>query len=282
VAALPAELLAFDTSRGGDENRAGLVEQPVRLRLAQPIRPRRVEAIEHALVVEEAKSILGSAFRAEEEQRQLVGRQQLVLVERERDRAVAFGQVTSQLEDALGAHAHGARARSATAFRIRQWSRPSLSGSLRAREPARVADSRRLRRSVARRRKRWPTRRRNRRRKRSRRQLLSASLGVANDRAVASASTRSREQQIRKERDRFVALFVAQRLQLSGLQHHAGVAGSAVACSSKSFVQRHSLKSITAPSPAPTHRSWSNALSRGLSEHHGGFPVEDHPQRKVL
>jgi hypothetical protein len=67
--------------------------------------PRRVEAVEDALVVEEAQPILCPAPGAEEQQRQLIGGQQPVLVERERDRAVALGQVTRQLEDALGAHA---------------------------------------------------------------------------------------------------------------------------------------------------------------------------------
>jgi hypothetical protein len=82
----------------------------VRLRLTQPVRPRWVEAVEHALVVQEAQPILCSAFGAEEQQRQLVGGEQLVLVKRERDRAVALSEMTCQLEDALGAHAHRARA----------------------------------------------------------------------------------------------------------------------------------------------------------------------------
>jgi hypothetical protein len=169
VAALPAELLALHTERGAHENRAGLVQQPMRLRLPQPVRARRVEAVEHALVVEEAQTVLGSAFRAEEQQRQLVGGEQLVLIQRERDRAVALGQVPSQLEDALAAHAHRARARSATTTRLRQPSDPSLSGSPQPRKPACLARLPRIGDCWSRRRKRHPTRQRRRRRKRSRR-----------------------------------------------------------------------------------------------------------------
>jgi hypothetical protein len=69
VAALPAELLALLPQRSADEDRARLVKQPVRLRPAKPIRPRRIEAIEHALAVEEAQPVLGSAFGAKKEQR---------------------------------------------------------------------------------------------------------------------------------------------------------------------------------------------------------------------
>jgi hypothetical protein len=125
VAAQPAEPLPLQAERGGDEDRAGLVQEPVRLRLAEPVRALRVEAVEHPLVVEEAQPILRSASGAEEQRRQLVGGEQLVLVERERDRAVALGQMTCQFEDALGAHAQRARARSAAPVRIRQSNGPS-------------------------------------------------------------------------------------------------------------------------------------------------------------
>ena len=105
VAPLPAELLALDVVHGGDQERAGLVEQPVRLRLTRAERRRRVEAIEHAVAVEEEQPVLGSAPRREEEQLQLIGRQHPVPVQVERDLPVALGQMPRQLEQPLRAHA---------------------------------------------------------------------------------------------------------------------------------------------------------------------------------
>jgi hypothetical protein len=58
VAALPAEPLALHAEHGGDEVGAGLVEQPVRLRLASAEARGRVEAIEHPLPVEEEQPVL--------------------------------------------------------------------------------------------------------------------------------------------------------------------------------------------------------------------------------
>jgi hypothetical protein len=78
VAALPAELLAFDAELRGDQDRARLVEQPVRLWLAVAERCGRVEAVEHAMAVEEQQPILRATRRREEQQRQLIGRQQLL------------------------------------------------------------------------------------------------------------------------------------------------------------------------------------------------------------
>ena len=229
VAALPTKLLTLLAQRSADEDRASLVQQPVRLRLAQPIRPWRVEAIEHALVVEEAQPVLGSAFGAEKEQRQLVGGEQLVLIQRERDRAVALRQVPSQLEDALAAHAQRARARSATTNRLRQTRNPSLSGSQQARKPARRAGLRCFGRRRARQRKRHPTRQPKRPRKRSRRPTALTSLNHRGQRAAAVIPpTHSCEQQLSKQRNRVGALLVTQRLQPRRQQHSVGATASAV------------------------------------------------------
>jgi hypothetical protein len=73
VASPPVEVTAIDAEAGGHQVGAGLVEQPVRLRLAGVELRRRVEAIEHALPIQEQQTVLGSTLRAEEEQRQLIG-----------------------------------------------------------------------------------------------------------------------------------------------------------------------------------------------------------------
>ncbi len=121
VAPLPAELLALEVVHGGDQERAGLVEQPVRLRLTRAERRRRVEAIEHAVAVEEEQPVLGSPSRREEEQLQLIGRQHPVPVQVERDLPVALGQMPRQLEQPLRAHAERPRL-------VRTRTCPSLSG----------------------------------------------------------------------------------------------------------------------------------------------------------
>ena len=82
---------------------ASLVEQPVRLRFSGAERRRRIEAIEHALPVEEQQAVLRPSPRAEEQERQLVGGQQLLVVQGERDLPVALGQMPRQLEGVLGA-----------------------------------------------------------------------------------------------------------------------------------------------------------------------------------
>jgi hypothetical protein len=74
VAPLPSELLTLHPEHGGDEQRARLVEQPVRLRLAGAEARGRVEAIDHALAVEEDQPILRTTLRREEQQRQLIRR----------------------------------------------------------------------------------------------------------------------------------------------------------------------------------------------------------------
>ena len=108
VAGLPAEALALHAERGGDEMRTGFVEQPVRLWLAGAERRGRVEAIEHAPSVEEEQLVLGPPLRGEEEECQLIGRQQLLLVEAERDLPIALCHVSGELGQALRAHARSA------------------------------------------------------------------------------------------------------------------------------------------------------------------------------
>jgi hypothetical protein len=102
---------AVEGEAGGHQVGAGIVEQPVRLRLAG-LEPRRwVEAVEHALPVQEQQPILRSTLRREEQQRQLVGGENLLVVQAERDLPVALGQMPGQLEDAVGADAPSARQR---------------------------------------------------------------------------------------------------------------------------------------------------------------------------
>ncbi|HZO95944.1 MAG TPA: hypothetical protein VFB42_01080 [Gaiellaceae bacterium] len=93
IAPLPAELLSLHAEDRGDDDRAGLVEQPVRLRLTSAEGRGRVEAVEESVAVEEEQSVLRATLRREEEQLELVGRQQLMVVEAEHDLAVALGQV---------------------------------------------------------------------------------------------------------------------------------------------------------------------------------------------
>ena len=88
--------------------RTGFVEQPVRLWLAGAERRGPVEAIEHAPSVEEEHPVLGPPLRGEEEGCQLIGRQQLLLVEAERDLPIALSHVPGELGQALRAHARSA------------------------------------------------------------------------------------------------------------------------------------------------------------------------------
>lgn len=111
LATLPGELLAVEVEAGGHQVGAGLVEQPVRLRLTGAAVRGGIEAIEHALPVEEEQPVLRSTLRCEEQERQLVGRQQLLVVEAECDLPVALGQMPCQLEGVLGAGAPSARQR---------------------------------------------------------------------------------------------------------------------------------------------------------------------------
>ena len=108
VAPLPAEPLALHPERGGDEVGTGLVEQPVRLRLAGAEARRRVEAIEHPLAVEEEQPVLRAPLGGEEEQRHLIGRQQLLLIEAERDLPIALCHVPGDIGQPLRAHARSA------------------------------------------------------------------------------------------------------------------------------------------------------------------------------
>jgi hypothetical protein len=74
VAAPPPELLPLDAEPGGDEDRSCFVEEPVRLRFAVAERGQRVEAVEHAMAIEEQEPILRPTPRREEQQRQLIRR----------------------------------------------------------------------------------------------------------------------------------------------------------------------------------------------------------------
>jgi hypothetical protein len=102
-AALPAEPLALHAEHGGDEVGAGLVEQPVRLRLASAEARGRVEAIEQGRAAGPAR-----AASRRREQRQLTGRRQLLLEETERDLPIALCQVPGEFRQALRAHARSA------------------------------------------------------------------------------------------------------------------------------------------------------------------------------
>jgi hypothetical protein len=55
----------------------------------------RIETIEHAPPVQEQQPILGSTLRREEQQRQLIGSQDLLVVQAERDLPVALCQCDS-------------------------------------------------------------------------------------------------------------------------------------------------------------------------------------------
>src|SRR5581483_5959864 len=113
---------------GGHQVGAGLIEQPVRLRLAGLEPGRWVEAVEHALPIQEQQPILRSTLRREGQQRQLVGSQHLLVVQAERDLPVALGQMPRQLEHAVGAGAPTARQRR---IRLTLNRCPSLSESVR-------------------------------------------------------------------------------------------------------------------------------------------------------
>jgi hypothetical protein len=106
---LPAELLPFDAEAGGDEDRASFVEEPVRLRFAVAERCQRVEAIEHAMAVEEQQPILRPTHRREEQQRQLIRRQYLLVEQHGGDLPVTLGQMARQLEHPLRTHPHRTR-----------------------------------------------------------------------------------------------------------------------------------------------------------------------------
>jgi hypothetical protein len=95
----------------------------VRLRLPGAEPRRWVEAVEHALPIQEQQPILRTTLRAEEQQRQLIGGEQLLVVQAERDLPVALGQMPRQLEHVLGAHAPSTRQRTSSRFNLR----PSLS-----------------------------------------------------------------------------------------------------------------------------------------------------------
>jgi hypothetical protein len=129
VAALPAELLAFDAELRGDQDRARLVEQPVRGWLTGTERSRRVEAVEHAKPIKEQQPILRPTPRREEQQRQLIGSEQLLLVEHPDDFAVTLGQMPGQLEHPLRAHPHRPRI---TRRRRRTTNRPIYVGACHA------------------------------------------------------------------------------------------------------------------------------------------------------
>ena len=119
VAALPPELLALDPEPSGDEDRACFVEQPVCLHLPQAERRGRVEAIDHALAVEEEQPILGSTPRREEQQLKLIRRQYLLLEQHVSDLPITLGQMPSQLEHPLRAHPHRPRPPRRRSRRIR-------------------------------------------------------------------------------------------------------------------------------------------------------------------
>ncbi|HET8606009.1 MAG TPA: hypothetical protein VFL66_03165 [Gaiellaceae bacterium] len=111
LATLPGELLAVEVEAGGHQVGASLVKEPVRLRLTSTTARGGIEAIEHALPIEEQQPVLRSTPRGEEQQRQLVGEQHLLVVEAECDLPVALGQMACQLEDVLGADAPSTRLR---------------------------------------------------------------------------------------------------------------------------------------------------------------------------
>ena len=110
VAALPAERLR-STSRLAATRWAPASSSSQCACGFRTERERRIEAVEHALPIEEQQPILRTTLRREEQQRQLIGGQQLLLVQAERDLPVALGQMPRQLEDALGADAPAAHAR---------------------------------------------------------------------------------------------------------------------------------------------------------------------------
>jgi hypothetical protein len=109
VAALPAQLLPLHPEPSGDQDRTRLVEQPVRLRLPQSEWCGRVEAIDHAMAIEEQQPILRPTPRREEQQLKLIGGQELLLEQHVSDLTVTFGQVPGQLEHSLRAHPHRPR-----------------------------------------------------------------------------------------------------------------------------------------------------------------------------
>src|SRR6266536_2640252 len=125
VATTPAQLLALEAEHRRDQDRARLIEQPVRLRLPGPEWQRRIETIDDTVPVQEQQPILRTPPRREEKQLQLIGREYLLLVENERDLPVTLSQMASELEHALRAHLQLTRSR------IRRWRtapRPILSG----------------------------------------------------------------------------------------------------------------------------------------------------------
>lgn len=91
-----------------DENGAGLVQQPVRLRLAGAEAGGRVEAVEHPVAIQEQQPVLRPALRGEVEERELVGRQHLLVVEAQGYLPVTLGQMAGELEHPLHTHPHGA------------------------------------------------------------------------------------------------------------------------------------------------------------------------------
>ncbi|MFY9578963.1 MAG: hypothetical protein WAQ33_06520 [Gaiellaceae bacterium] len=104
VTAPPAELLALEPEHRADEDRARLVQQPVRLRLAGTEWRGRIEAIDDAIAMQEQQPILRTTPRREKEQLQLIRGQQLLVVENECDLAVTLGQMGRQFEHTLRAH----------------------------------------------------------------------------------------------------------------------------------------------------------------------------------
>src|SRR5579862_7515123 len=70
-----------------------------------------LKRFEHPLPIQEQQPILRSTPRREEQQLQLIGGQQLLVVQAERELPVALGQMPRQLEHPLGAHTPSARQR---------------------------------------------------------------------------------------------------------------------------------------------------------------------------
>jgi hypothetical protein len=90
--AIPGKALSLTAESGCDEMSADLIEQPVSLGLTERERTGGIEAVDHAMAMQPQQTILAATQRAEEEQSQLVGREDLLSVEKPGDLTVALGR----------------------------------------------------------------------------------------------------------------------------------------------------------------------------------------------
>jgi hypothetical protein len=70
---------------------ANLIEQPVSLRLTERERTGGIEAVDHAMAKQPEETILAATARAEEQQAQLIGREDPLAIEKPGDLTVALG-----------------------------------------------------------------------------------------------------------------------------------------------------------------------------------------------